>query len=339
VGAAAQAPPAPAPAAETLEGREAAAADRPLLPAGVAERFVAPRLGAAGEVFVHRPALLGRARLHYASARDGVDHWEERTLLAPLREPVGPDPWEDAARLDAPPALGLEPAVPGKFAPVPSLAAREKSYASWGKKLASNLYRTEPLVLFKHRALRRTSEPGQSEADFRAELQLALREARDLEVEKLRKRYAPRLARLEDRIRRAEHKVEVQREQVQEKKLAAAVSLGSTVLGALFGRRARSVGTVGRAATTARAASRIGRERADVERAEERVADLQQQLQALSDEFEDSVAEIETPVDPAAIELEEKTIRPRKSDLEVEPVALVWTPWAVSPEGTAEPAY
>jgi DNA-binding ferritin-like protein len=96
---------------------------------------------------------------------------------------------------------------------------------------------------------------------------------------------------------------------------------------------------VGRAATTARAASRIGRERADVERAEERVADLQQQLQALSDEFEDSVAEIETPVDPAAIELEEKTIRPRKSDLEVEPVALVWTPWAVSPEGTAEPAY
>jgi len=331
--------PASAPVVEILEGREAAAADRPLLPAGVPERFLAPRLGAPGEVFVHRPALLGRARLHYANASAGVDHWEERTLLAPLRDPVGADPWEGAARLAAPPALGLEPGVNGKFAPVPSLAAREASYDAWRKKLASNLYRTEPLVLWKHAKPRRTSRPGQSEADFRAEVQHALREARDLEVEKLRKRWAPRLARLEDRIRRAEQTVEVQREQAKEKKLAAAVSLGSTVLGALFGRRVRSVGTVGRAATTARAASRIGREQADVERAEERVADLQQQLQAMSDEFEDTVAEIETPIDPAEIELEEKTIRARKGDLEVEPLALVWTPWSVSPDGTAEPAF
>jgi len=332
-------PPVPAPAAESLEGREAAAADRPLLPAGVPERFLAPRLGAPGEVFVHRPALLGRARLHYANASAGVDHWEERTLLAPLRDPVGADPWEGALRLAAPPALALEPGVAGKFAPVPSLAARGASYASWRKKLASSLYRTEPLVLWRHAGLKRTSRPGQSEADFRTELRLALREARDLEVEKLRTRWAPKLARLEDRIRRAEHAVEVQREQAKEKKLAAAVSLGSTVLGALFGRRARSVGTVGRAATPARTASRIGREQADVSRAEERVADLQAQLEALSDEFEDAVAGIETPIDPAEIALEEKTIRARKADLEVEPLALVWTPWSVSPEGTAEVAF
>jgi len=327
------------PAAEPLEGRDAAAADRPLLPAGVSERFMAPGLGVGGGVFVYRPALLGQARLHYANASADVDHWEERTLLAPLREPVGADPWEGAARLPAPPALALEPALPGKFAPVPSLAARKKSYASWSKKLASNLYRTEPLVLLRHRKLRRTSRPGQSEADFRAELQHALREQRDLRVEKLRKRYAPKLARLEDRIRRAERQVEVQREQHQEKKLAAAVSLGATVLGALFGRRAGSVGTVGRAATTARSASRIGREKADVARAAARVTDLQEDLRHLSDEFEDAAAEMETPLDAADIELDEKLVRPRKSDIEIEPLALVWTPWSVSPEGIAEPAY
>jgi hypothetical protein len=117
------------------------------------------------------------------------------------------------------------------------------------------------------------------------------------------------------------------------------VSLGATVLGALFGRRARSVGTVGRAATTARSASRIGRERADVSRAEERVAELQDELRRLSDEFEDAAAALELDVDPTAIELEEKVIRPRKSDVEVEPVTLVWTPWSVSPEGIAEPAW
>ena len=331
--------PAPAPAAEPLTGRDAAAADRPLLSPGVPERFLAPKLGAERGVLVYRPALLGHARLHYANASADVDRWEERTLLAPLREPVGADPWEGATRLAARPSLALEPAVPGKFAPVPSLAAREKSYASWSKKLASNLYRTEPLVLHRHRKLRRTSTPGQSEADFRAGIQHALREQRDLRVEKLRKRYAPKLARLEDRIRRAERRVEVQREQHQEKKLAAAVSLGATVLGALFGRRARSIGTVGRAASTARSASRIGSEKADVKRAAARVTDLRHELRNLSDEFEDAVAEMEAPLDAADIELEEKLVRPRKADVEIEPLVLVWTPWSVSPEGIAEPAY
>jgi hypothetical protein len=332
--AAAQAPPTP----ERLKGRDAAgAADRPLLPPGIPEHFLSPRPGVGGEVFVHRPALLARARLRWADARSDVDHWEERTLLAPLRQPVG-NLWSEAQRLEAPPALALEPGVAGKFAPLPAPALREKSYASWRKQLASHLYRHEPLVLFRHPGLRRLSRPGQSEADFRAELRHALREQRDLEVEKLRKRYAPKLARLEDRIRQAERRAEVQREQHRDSRMAAAVSLGATVLGAVFGRRARSVGTVGRAATTARQAGRIGREKADVARAEERVEELAEQLRELSTEFEAAVDALETPIDPADIELAEKTLRPRKSDLAVESLELVWVPWSVSPEGIAEPA-
>jgi DNA helicase HerA-like ATPase len=332
-------PPATKPPPEPLAGPAAAAADRPLLPPGVTERFLAPRVGATGDVFVHRPALLAQARLHYANASAGVDHWEERTLLSPLREPIGSNPWEGAEPLAAAPVLALEPAVGGKFASLPTLAAREKSYASWRKRLAGDLYRNEPLVLYRHRKLRQTSRPGQSEADFRAELRHALRERRDLAVEKLRKRYTPKLARLEDRIRQAERRAEVQREQHRETKMSAAVSLGATVLGALFGRRARSVGTVGRAATTARRAGRIGREKADVSRAEERVEELSQQLRDLSAEFEEAAAELAHPIDPSEIELEEKILRPRKSDIEVEPLVLVWAPWSVSPQGIAEPAY
>lgn len=327
------------PAAEPLAGRAASASDRPLLPPGVEERFLAPRMGAPGGAIVYRPALLGRARLHYANSAAGVDHWEERALLAPLRDPIGTNPWENAVALDAAPAVALEPALAGKFSPLPALASREKSYASWRKQLAADLYRTQPLTLLRHGKLRRTSRAGQIEADFLAELQHTLREQRDLVVEKLRKRYAPKLARLEDRIRRAEQSTEVQREQHREKKMATAVSLGATVLGAIFGRRASSVGTVGRVATTAQRASRIGREKADVVRAEERVTDLEQQLRDLSAEFEEAVAEMQTPVDLGEIELEKQTIRPRKADIEVEPPLLVWTPWSLSPEGIAEPAY
>ena len=328
-----------APAAEPLAGRGGAAAGRPLLPPDVGQRFLALRTGARGDVFVHRPALLGQARLHFVDAASGLDHWEERVLLAPLREPVADDPWEEASVLATAPVLAPEATLPGKFAPVPAPAARAKSYDAWAKQLAASLYRTQPLVLYHHRGLRRSSRPGQDEADFRAELRQVLREARDREVEKLRAHWAPKLATLADRIRRAEQHVEVQSEQHRERKLETAVSLGATVLGALFGRRAGSVGTVGRAATTARRASRVGREKADVARAEERVEDLREQLRALEAEFEQAVAGLEAPLDPRQIALEQKTVRPRKADLEAAAPLLVWTPWSVSPEGIAEPAF
>jgi hypothetical protein len=40
-----------------------------------------------------------------------------------------------------------------------------------------------------------------------------------------------------------------------------------------------------------------------------------------------------------SLALEELRIAPRKSDLDAEPVTLVWTPWQVSPEGRAEPLF
>ena len=57
-----------------------------------------------------------------------------------------------------------------------------------------------------------------------------------------------------------------------------AVSLGATVLGALLGRKTVSASTVGRATTTARGGLRSMKEREDVQRAEENVQALKEQL-------------------------------------------------------------
>jgi hypothetical protein len=47
----------------------------------------------------------------------------------------------------------------------------------------------------------------------------------------LRERYAPKLARLGDRIRRAPQRVEVEKSQYRQQKMQTAVSIGATVLG------------------------------------------------------------------------------------------------------------
>jgi hypothetical protein len=157
-------------------------------------------------------------------------------------------------------------------------------------------------------------------------------------MEKLRKRYSPKLARLQDRILRAEQRLGRELDEKKSKKLQAAVSLGATVLGAVFGRRVASVGNVGRASTTIRGMARVAREEGDIARARESLEELQEKLEALEAEFEEATQDLRDRLDPTALEIEEFAVRPRKSDIEVDRPVLVWTPWTVSSDGIAEPA-
>jgi hypothetical protein len=164
-------------------------------------------------------------------------------------------------------------------------------------------------------------------------------EARDLALEKLRRKYAPKVTRLEERIRVAEQRVGRESGQYRQQKVQTAISLGATVLGALFGRKIGSVGTVGRASTTARGMARAGREKADIARARETLESHRRRLAELEEELRLEVEKLRESFDPAAIELQAVPVRPRKTDLEVADLSLAWAPWIVDGAGLARPAY
>ena len=111
------------------------------------------------------------------------------------------------------------------------------------------------------------------------------------------------------------------------------------MLGALFGRKIASSGTVGRATTAVRGWTRAGREKGDVKRAQEDAAKIDAEIQQLEQDFERATEEFRDAYDPTTIELETLEVRPRKTDLNPDPVRLVWTPWMVDSAGIAEPAW
>jgi hypothetical protein len=195
------------------------------------------------------------------------------------------------------------------------------------------------MKLWKSRDLKETSLPGESEGDFRARLQHLAREKRDLAMEKLRKRYTPKLGRLQDRLRRTETRVAREKSQYGQQKMQTAISLGATLLGAVFGRKVTSSGTVGRATTTFRGVGRAAREKEDIERAMQEVKVVQDKLYQLEDEFQDEMDKIKETYSSEDLELEEVIIRPRKSDIFVTPLSLVWSPWRVGMDGIAEPHF
>ena len=322
-------------AAAKSAGTAARPAPRPVLPPNVSEGFLPVRRAiAADSEVLYRPGLLATATLHFVNARAEVDEWSNLTVLAPLGSRLRGSPWADASESEGTaPELDDAPEEPARFARLPASAANAKQYPRWQKMLKTHLGRSKALTLWRCKALKVTSTPGQTEGEFRVRVRELAREARDRALEKLRARYTPKLQRMRERIQTAELRVEREQSQYRQQKTQTMISVGATVLGALFGRKAASVGTVGRATTAMRGAGRTARERGDVSRATEKVETLRRRLEELEATFEEDLADVRDAHEPEGYEYDEVAIRPRKSDLAVDSLTLVWTPYSAGPDG------
>jgi hypothetical protein len=325
-------------AAPAAAARVAAAASaRPPVPAGVKEAFVPWRgAAAAGEKLVYRPALLGIAKLHFVDAKAQVDTWGDASLLAPIAD--GDDLWDDAEDLGAKPELESSPDPKAAFDALPAAASQPKSYVAWSKDLAECLYRMKTLDLRRSPSLKLSAKAGESEGDFKVRVSQAAREARDAAVAALRGKYAAKLDTLTGQEQRASDRVAREQSQVQQQTIQTAISVGATVLGALFGRKTFSTSTLGRASTAARGVSRTLKEREDVGGANESLESVRARRTALEAELAAEVEKLTAVSDPAQLAIETTSVRPRKSDVTVEGVSLVWVPYWVGDGGSARPA-
>ncbi len=296
------------------------AAQRPVVPAGVPEKFLA----AAGNQGVeYEPHVGARVRAHFVAAKAGVDAWENWYYLAPLTAP-GPA-WEAAEVCNADAIELLDaPAAGASFAAVPASVLSAKAFTQHGKALADHVYRTCSMSVMRCPELKLTSVPGGTESEFRAQIAQVVREKRDAAIDALRAKFAAKLATLADRARRAEQKVTREQAQASQQTMSSALSVGGSLLGALFGGRRGSA--LGKASTAARSVGRTAKERTDVAHAEADLGALQQQQAALEAELADEVAALEGKFDPAALLVETAAIKTRKSDTGVTDLALVWQP-------------
>ncbi len=305
---------------------DAATTTPPVLPAGVTALFVPPRDGRADAPLAYEPALYVCGTVRVADRKRGVDETRDVGLLVPLQDGPTPLALDRAADLDlAPTDLESTPRGAATYGDLPAAATAPRSYDRWRREIATWLYDTQTVTLLEHAATGLHSRPGESEGAFRARLSEHLREARDTRIDAIRKKYAAKIAAQQDRIRRAEQQVGKQQQEVSASTGSAVLTTVTGVFGALFGRKALSAANAGRIGTAARSAGRVLKEKQDVARAEETLAAEQQKLVDLQ-------ATIETEAEAAAAAMDDVlpvqplTLRPRKADVAVTTVALVWTP-------------
>lgn len=330
-----------APAASSPAPSLSPGGQRPLLSPDVPQ-FFAPLRGSqpANSRLLYQPMIFGCGEVYFSDAKVGVDEKHEVALLGDFTPDATTLAWDGAAAVElADSDLEKSPAPQAAFAALPPEAAKPKNYPVWKKSLADFLYRSQTIEIYKSPGLGEVSRAGESKRDFRVRLQHAAREERDLRAEKLRQKYAPKIAALEERIRRAVQVVEKESQQVSQSRLQTVISFGTTVLGAFLGRKRVSVGTLGKATTAARGVGRTMKESQDVARARQNVEALQRQQAELDAQFQAELQALETKIDPLTEELETITVRPKKTNVSVRLVALVWMPYWQQPDGSTSFAW
>jgi len=316
-------------------------AARPVLPPDITQFFLpVGEPQPEGKRLHYEPMLLGIGKVHYANAKMGITAREEVCLLAEFSGGPSPIDWDGARGTRIRESdLEKDPRDPdASYGEPPREASDGKSYAGWGTAFREWIYRNRTLALLHSPAWKVVSGPGESERDFRIRLAQTARENRDRQVERLRKTYAPRIARLTDRIRRGEQAVEREKAQATQQKISTAISFGATILSALVGRKAVSQSSLGRAATTARGAGRSVKEAQDVARARENVEALSKELGELQGLLSRETETIRETADPLSETLETVEVRPKKADISVDMVALVWFPYWRGDKGGIAPA-
>ena len=310
-----------APAGEKKpQKRESAAAPsaRPILSPSIPQRFE-PALQAGGTYY---PTLAAKGRVRFFNATRGIDIQEEVCRIHELDERTETLRWDEAEPCEedferAP----KKPREDAAFAPLPPAVANAKSLKSFARAFADWLYDEKRLELYRCKALKAESRPGESLESFKERLVDMLEEKRSTESEKLQERYAKKLETLHDRYQRALHRLEKEKQDVQQKTTSSLIDAGLAVFGALFGGKRSAASKVGQAIKGGKS---VLKERSDVARAEERLAAVEEKIEALKEELEERLDALEEKYSLENYPVETFFIKPRKSDIQVDTTLLYW---------------
>jgi hypothetical protein len=202
--------------------------------------------------------------------------------------------------------------------------------ASFFKKAETEIKRRlvdkRALEIFRNKALKLTSRPGESEDDFRKRCDEAAQSEADKETAEVTARLKAKQDRLQSALELAQRRVEELDVETKTRATNELLAGAGAVLGAILGGR-RSTRSI--SGTISGASSRRGMTTRAVERrrtAEARVAEKADDLEQLEQDLLDQVAEIDAAWREKAEAVERASIRLEATDVHVAQLALAWVP-------------
>jgi hypothetical protein len=278
--------------------------------------------------------LLTRAEVRFTDTKSATDFTRTVSQMVLLKGDTDPVNWEKSFQIDVKQSeFEQEPAADAEFADLPAPAANSKMYTEWKKDFVAKVLELQKLELHRCPVTKLCSKPDESERDFRIRLMQDTHEERDRHLEALRKKYADKLSPLQDRLLRAEQTLEKEIAESKQVDMQSAINMGASLFGAVMGRKVLSQANIRRATTALNAANRSGKQKQDVEHAQDVVEQLNEKIYALELELRTEMSKLQSRLDPISQQFDKIVIPAKKTNVRVLEVSLCWAPCARQEDG------
>ena len=267
------------------------------------------------------PNLLASAKVRIYDAKKGIDSVCEVSYLYELSENDKEPNWSEASegmRIDA---SENEPSD-ASFAAVPNFITSAKNFDALEKDFKEFLYRNFKFNTFE--AMGIYSKENESKEEFFVRLQDKCNEILEEQTAKLTTKFEKEQKSLQDKLNKALAKLEKEQKDMTASGLDAAINIGASIFGAIFGNKLLSRQNAGKIASSARSANKVLKERSDVKLSEQSVNDINLAISELEEKFAQECDALKEANDVKNITINETQISPKKSDIYDEKIVLLW---------------
>ncbi len=280
----------------------------------------------------YEPMVLGEGKVRFYDAKRDVDQVKPICYLAEPPDEFGRVDW--SAAIDGSsfsknliPNPDHPDNVNTSYGDIPPHMNTGRKVTQVKKAMAEWLYAEERFVTLEHTKLKLYKAEDESEEAFKMNVQQAARELRDEELDEMQEKYEVKFKRLQEKIRKEEQDLDEAEADLRHRKQSEVIGVVETVFSVFVKRRSRSI-------SAAASKSRMRRKAKEkLESAEEDLEMLEIDYKDLENELSVKLDKIREKWETVAGGISRKEIKPRKTDVKVDKLLLVWHPVWISESG------
>ena len=205
----------------------------------------------------------------------------------------------------------------------PIFIQNEKELKQIQKDFSDFIYRNSKLSLYKNEDLKIVSKQNESLTDFKIRIQDRLNEKIDEQIESLQLKFSKINDSIDDKLNKLFDKLEKEQLQANTTTTDAIISIGTSLLGAFFG-KTTTASTLGKVASSAKGATKILKEKSDVKYVENEIQQLQIEKEELQKTLENEISKINEENKISNFQIEEIFIKPKRTDIFNIKLELLW---------------
>jgi hypothetical protein len=268
------------------------------------------------------PTLLLNFSVRFVNKKRGIDKIEQTWALAPEPNNFGEIEWSRMGNIDPGKIHDTQiyPIEESFYHPIPIHYNTLKELEGVRKKLSNYLYRNSSYSIWFHKALGFGQDQNESKKDFLIKVAQVARERRDLEIDKLEKKYEKKLDKLNSKISKLTSSLSADKAEYDARKREEILGIGETIIGVFMGRRTSG------ATTASRRRRMTTRAKYDIEDTKKQIEELKKEFNELEEELREQVDEITEQWSSAEDNIQEYQITPRRADIEVDEIRIAWVP-------------